>query len=100
MSCTALVGTGVVPSGAAGVPGCETCDAVLMAVTLERYRDRANGFELLLPTDWERVDPPADEVRLVAVEPLAGQGFRTNVVVTLDDLPDGLGLEGWQTATT
>jgi hypothetical protein len=67
-----------------------------MVTTLEPYRDQSDGFGLLLPKDWERVDPPADEVRLVAVEPLADQGFRTNVVVTLDDLPEGLTLEGWQ----
>jgi hypothetical protein len=67
-----------------------------MPVTLEPYRDEVDGFGLLLPQEWERVDPPADEVRLVAVEPLAGQGFRTNIVVTVDELPDDITLGAWQ----
>jgi hypothetical protein len=67
-----------------------------MAVTLEPYRDEVDGFALLLPREWERVDPPANEVRLVAVEPLTDQGFRTNIVVTVDDLPEGLSLGAWQ----
>lgn len=67
-----------------------------MVVTLESYRDDVDGFALLLPREWEQIDPPADEVRLVAVEPRAEQGFRTNVVVTVDTLPEGLSLGGWQ----
>jgi len=69
---------------------------VTTVVTLEPYRDEVNGFALLLPREWEQVDPPADEVRLVVVEPLADQGFRTNIVVTVDVLPEGLGVGGWQ----
>ncbi len=65
-------------------------------VILEPYRDDVDGFGLLLPREWDQVDPPAKEVRLVAVEPLTDQGFRTNVVVTVDDLPDGISLGGWQ----
>lgn len=65
-------------------------------MTLEPYRDEVNGFALLVPADWEQVDPPADEVRYVAVEPLRDQEFRTNVVVTVDELPEGLSLGGWQ----
>ncbi len=67
-----------------------------MGVTLEPYRDQVNGFALLLPREWEQVEPPADEARLVAVEPFAGQGFRNNIVVTVDDLPDGTTLAQWQ----
>lgn len=67
-----------------------------MADDLELYEDVDAGFSLRVPRDWEYVDQPATEVRFVAVEPLADQGFRTNVVVTVDELPDGLGLGAWQ----
>lgn len=67
-----------------------------MVVTLEPYHDEVDGFALLLPREWEQVEPPADEVRLIAVEPLAEQGFRTNIVVTVDVLPLDLSLGGWQ----
>ena len=63
-----------------------------VVVTLLPYTDHDDGFSLLVPREWEQVDPTADEVRLVAVEPLAGQGFRANVVVTVDGLPEGLSL--------
>lgn len=65
-------------------------------VTLERHVDEDSGFSLLVPREWERVDQPTDEVRFVAVEPLDDQGFRANVVVTVDTLPPGLTLDAWQ----
>lgn len=67
-----------------------------MVVTLEPYSDSDAGFRLLVPREWMRVDAAASEVRLVAVEPQNQQGFRANVVVTVDELPAGLSLGEWQ----
>lgn len=62
---------------------------------LECYDD-PRGFSLLVPTGWElAVDPRADTA-LVAVEPDRGEGFRANVVVTVDDLPPELDFTSWQ----
>lgn len=61
--------------------------------------DHDVGFSLPVPTEWEYVDRPAAEVRFVVVEPLADQRFRNIVVVTADDLSDGLGLAEWPQPT-
>lgn len=63
---------------------------------LDTYSDATAGFSLLVPRRWEYVEHPATEVRFVAIEPLDGQGFRTNLVVTVDELPEGLSLTDWQ----
>lgn len=63
---------------------------------LDTYTDAAAGFSLPVPRGWEYVEHPATEVRFVAVEPLAEQGFRTSLVVTVDELPEGLSIADWQ----
>lgn len=60
------------------------------------YADE-RGFSVDLPEAWEvRVDPRAD-VAVVALDPVVDDwGFRTNVLVTLDQLDRGLTLAAWQ----
>jgi hypothetical protein len=60
------------------------------------YRHPAAGFSLPLPAEWERIEDAQPGVPLIAVEPEHGGGFRANVVVTIDELPSGLDLDGWQ----
>ena len=62
-------------------------------MALVPYRHPA-GFELDLPRDWERHEG-AMGAALIAREPERGPWFRTNVVVTVEALPDGLDLDGW-----
>lgn len=59
------------------------------------YRHPVAGFTLPLPEEWERLEGPSPGVALVAVEPEGGR-FRVNVVVTVEELTDGLDLDGWQ----
>ena len=58
---------------------------------------------LPLPEAWERAEDPAPGLVLVAIEPEHDPdddpGFRANLVVTLDKLDDGLGLDDWQAGT-
>ena len=63
------------------------------------YRHQAGGFALPLPEEWERLEGPAPGVSLVALEPEQGGRFRANVVVTIEELDEGLDLEGWQAST-
>lgn len=62
---------------------------------LERYED-LRGFSLQVPTGWEQLVDPRADTALVVVEPDHGMGFRANIVVTVDDLPDGLDFISWQ----
>lgn len=55
----------------------------------------ASGFTMQLPPDWEIVRDPPPEVALVAREPDSADGFRVNVVVTVEDLA-ALTFEDWQ----
>ena len=61
------------------------------------------GMTLPLPEAWERAEDPAPGLVLVAIEPEHAPdddpGFRANLVVTLDKLDDGLGLDDWQAGT-
>ena len=57
------------------------------------------GFTMPVPAGWEQVADPRQGVALVVVEPDLAAGFRANLVVTVDELPDGLDLHSWQAAT-
>lgn len=63
------------------------------------YRHPSAGFTLPLPEAWERLEGPSPGIALVALEPERGGRFRANVVVTVEELADGLDLEGWQAST-
>ncbi|POX37464.1 hypothetical protein C3486_28135 [Streptomyces sp. Ru73] len=52
-------------------------------------------FRIALPAHWETVEPPGPPVALIAVEPGDGAAFRTNVVVTAEDVADA-GADQWQ----
>jgi len=67
-----------------------------MASGIVAYRHPTAGFGLPLPADWERADDPMPGVALVAVEPELLGGFRANLVVTIEPLPAGMDLDGWQ----
>lgn len=55
------------------------------------------GFALALPPDWELLVDPRVDVAFVALEPTVDPwGFRTNVLVTLDNLDRGMTLGAWQ----
>lgn len=60
------------------------------------YRHPTAGFALPLPAEWERVEDPEPGVALIAIEPERARGFRANLVVTVERLPAGLDVEGWQ----
>ena len=53
------------------------------------------GVALTLPPGWEAVRDPQPGVRLIALEPPDLAGFRTNLVVTVEDVGD-LSFEDWQ----
>jgi hypothetical protein len=66
-----------------------------MSVELENYRHSSAAFELPLPRDWERAEN-VQGCALVAVEPpREDPHFRANVVVTIEQLPEGTDLEPW-----
>ena len=60
-----------------------------------RFRHPVAGFALALPTGWEAVRDPQPGVGLIALEPPDRAGFRTNLVVTVEDVGD-LSFEDWQ----
>ena len=60
------------------------------------YRHPSAGFALTLPGDWERVEDARPGIPLIALEPEREEGFRANLVVTVQRLPAGLDLETWQ----
>jgi hypothetical protein len=64
--------------------------------TLVSHRQQAGGFSLPIPESWQVADDPQPGVPLVAVEPDRDGIFRCNVVVSLDEVPEGLDLTGWQ----
>lgn len=61
---------------------------------LVEYTDPAAGFGVRLPEGWERADDTPG-VALVTVEPDQGARFRSNVVVTTEQLPRDTTLEAW-----
>jgi hypothetical protein len=66
-----------------------------MTGELETYRHPTAGFALPLPPDWERSEN-AYGCALIAVEPPRDDPhFRTNVVVTVEQLSGDTDLERW-----
>lgn len=69
---------------------------------LEPYA-HPSGLDMGVPAGWERLDDPADPVVVLAIEPTlpegAGVGFRANLVVSRDALPEGIDLDQWQAGT-
>ncbi len=61
------------------------------------------GMTLSLPPDWERAADVQPGLALISLEPEHGgeaePGFRANLVVTVDQLDDGLDLDDWQAGT-
>jgi hypothetical protein len=58
------------------------------------YRHSSAGFAIPLPAGWETSEQ-IEGAALVAVEPDRGGAFRSNVVVTGETRPVGLGLSDW-----
>jgi hypothetical protein len=65
-------------------------------VDFDEYRHPGTGCLVPMPPGWDRLEDPQPGVAVIAREPEAPAGFRANLVVTVDDLPDGLDLVGWQ----
>lgn len=65
-----------------------------MTVQLSPYRHPTAGFTIPLPVAWQRaVD--TEGVALIASELERYPWFRTNLVVTIEQLPADMGLAGW-----
>jgi hypothetical protein len=62
------------------------------------YRHPRLGFQLPLPDNWQRIEDLRREVALVAVGPDRPVWFRTNVVVTVEQLPPGRDPSEWHDA--
>ncbi len=60
-----------------------------------RFQHPVAGFTLALPPGWEGVRDPQPGVGMIALEPPDLGGFRTNLVVTVEDV-GGLSFEDWQ----
>jgi len=63
------------------------------------FRHPRTGLSIGLPGDWDMQVDPQPSVALVVVEPRTDDSFRANLVVTTDELPDGLDLRLWQEGT-
>lgn len=63
----------------------------------------ASGMTIGLPGGWELLEDAGHPVVLVTLEPdqpaRTGVGFRANLVVTLDDVTEGVDLDAWQAGT-
>lgn len=61
-----------------------------------RHED-PRGFAVSLPPDWQMLVDPRADVALAGLHPEVDPwGFRTNVLVTLDDLDRGMTVQAWQ----
>ena len=60
-----------------------------------RFHHPVAGFALVLPPGWEAVRDPQPGVGMIALEPPDRGRFRTNLVVTVEDV-GGLAFEDWQ----
>jgi hypothetical protein len=67
-------------------------------VGFDEYWHPATGCMVPVPPPWERVEDPQPGVALIAREPEAPAGFQANLVVTVDQIPADLDLDGWQAA--
>jgi hypothetical protein len=57
----------------------------------------AHGLiRFLAPDDWDATSDTPAPIAAIALEPLDGQPFRASMVLTIDELPDGLDLNRWQ----
>ena len=63
---------------------------------LHSHYQRREGFWIQVPHDWLIREDINDETALIAVEPDTGEGFRSSVVVTVGDVPDGMTFDNWQ----
>lgn len=70
-----------------------------MTGQLLRYTHRSPGFSIDLPADWEMQVDPQPAVAIAVLQPRADEAFRANLVVTTDELPDGMDLAMWQAGT-
>jgi hypothetical protein len=92
-------GVGAAPGAAVGGFVGEVAGSVAASTVVDHYNDSTvdafgDGFSIPLPAGWE-VSEEVDGAALVAAEPDRGGGFRSNVVVTIETRPVGLGLAGW-----
>lgn len=67
-----------------------------MTGQLLRYAHATPGFSIDLPSDWEMQVDPQPAVAIAVLEQRDDDAFRANLVVTTDDLPDGMDLTIWQ----
>jgi hypothetical protein len=65
-------------------------------VDLDEYHHPGTGSVVPVPPGWDRLEDPQSGVALIAREPDDPAGFRANLVLTVDDLSSGLGLDEWQ----
>ncbi|MGH3448575.1 MAG: hypothetical protein ACRDP4_13225, partial [Nocardioidaceae bacterium] len=63
---------------------------------LVTYRHARAGFSLPLPPDWDLKEDVDPKVAMVAAEPDEGEGFRANVVVTVDEVGTDMTANDWQ----
>jgi hypothetical protein len=61
---------------------------------LTPYRHPTAGFTMPLPTAWQWAEN-TEGVALIVTEPERFPWFRTNLVVTIEQLPVGMSLAGW-----
>ncbi|WP_250445793.1 DUF1795 domain-containing protein [Actinotalea sp. C106] len=60
-------------------------------------REAADGrLSLEVPPGWEVVEAPSPGVALVVVEPQDGTEFRSNLVLTVGELPPTMTFRDWQ----
>lgn len=69
-----------------------------MTGPLVGYQHPRFGFILSLPADWEQWTDSHEGVALISIVPQAEDGFRTNVVVTLEQVSE-MDLAVWQFST-
>ena len=63
------------------------------------YYHRGEGFAMPVPRTWVLREDPQEKVAVVVAEPEADDGFRANLVVTVDRLEPGQSLDDWQQFT-
>lgn len=60
------------------------------------YYHRGEGFAMPVPRSWVLRENPQDTIAVVVAAPDEEDGFRTNLVVSVDRLEPGQTLDDWQ----
>lgn len=69
-----------------------------MTTPLVPYRHPRAGFSLPLPTGWQQLTDPRPDVALIVTTAPPDVGFRTNAVLTVEQVPE-MDLVTWQFVT-